>query len=78
MQGKMKRGDRVLQLGVGSGFKACTIQWKALRNKNTQHPAWVPDKSRDTKLPNSAFEASEIALKVPISQALNIEMKAEE
>lgn len=31
-KGKMKRGDKVWQIGFGSGFKCNTVVWKALRN----------------------------------------------
>ena len=73
----MKRGDRVLQLGLGSGFKACTIQWKALRSIHTQHPAWGPDVPRDPKLPSGVCEAPEADMKVLQPQPLNIEAKGE-
>lgn len=31
-KGKMKRGDRVWQIGFGSGFKCNSVVWKALKN----------------------------------------------
>ncbi|KAL0762505.1 hypothetical protein Bca101_078656 [Brassica carinata] len=31
-KGKMKRGDKVWQIGFGSGFKCNSVVWKALRN----------------------------------------------
>ncbi len=36
----IRRGDRVWQLGFGSGFKCNSAVWKALRRINDVHPAW--------------------------------------
>ena len=37
---KVKKGDRVWQLGFGSGFKCCSAVWTALRDCSEQHDAW--------------------------------------
>ena len=37
----VKRGDRVWQIGFGSGFKCNSAVWRAMRNNNEQHAAWV-------------------------------------
>ncbi|DBA99231.1 TPA: 3-ketoacyl-CoA synthase 11 [Trebouxia sp. C0006] len=34
------KGDRVWQVGFGSGFKCNSAVWKALRTINSQHTAW--------------------------------------
>ncbi|CAL8464193.1 g3728 [Coccomyxa elongata] len=36
----IKKGDKILQLGMGSGFKCCSAVWKALRPIDTKHPCW--------------------------------------
>eukprot|EP00884_Botryococcus_braunii_P014067 jgi/Botrbrau1/22661/Bobra.0132s0007.1 len=36
----VKKGDRLWQLGFGSGFKCCSATWTALRDINDQHDAW--------------------------------------
>lgn len=37
----VKRGDRIWQIGFGSGFKCNSAVWRAMRNINEQHVAWV-------------------------------------
>jgi hypothetical protein len=37
----VKKGERVWQLGFGSGFKCCSATWKALRTIHDQHDAWT-------------------------------------
>eukprot|EP00884_Botryococcus_braunii_P014066 jgi/Botrbrau1/22660/Bobra.0132s0006.1 len=37
----VRKGDRVWQLGFGSGFKCCSATWRALRNINDKHDAWT-------------------------------------
>ena len=36
----VKKGDRVWQLGFGSGFKCNSAVWKSLRNNKEVHHAW--------------------------------------
>ncbi|KAL3140381.1 3-ketoacyl-CoA synthase 11 [Trebouxia sp. C0009 RCD-2024] len=36
----VRKGDRVWQVGFGSGFKCNSAVWKALRNVDSKHPAW--------------------------------------
>lgn len=36
----VKRGDRVWQMGFGSGFKCNSAVWKALRTVKETHHAW--------------------------------------
>jgi 3-ketoacyl-CoA synthase len=38
--GGVKRGEKVLQVGLGGGMKAGVNVWRALRNINPVHPAW--------------------------------------
>jgi hypothetical protein len=51
----MKRGDRVLQLSFGSGFKCAAGYWKALRNiHDVHHAAWAAEcEAAITPLPES-------------------------
>lgn len=37
----VKKGDRLLQLGVGGGMKASAAVWKAMRHVEDTHPAWA-------------------------------------
>ena len=37
----VKKGDTLLQLGVGGGMKASAAVWKALRHVEDTHPAWA-------------------------------------
>ncbi len=37
----IKRGDRVWQLGFGSGFKCNSAVWRALRGINETHGTWA-------------------------------------
>jgi 3-ketoacyl-CoA synthase len=37
----LRRGDRVWQISFGSGFKCNSAVWRALRNINDRHPAWL-------------------------------------
>ena len=39
MQG-IRRGDKVWQMGFGSGFKTNSAVWKALRPIKQEHSAW--------------------------------------
>ncbi|EIE20271.1 thiolase-like protein [Coccomyxa subellipsoidea C-169] len=42
-QGGIKKGDRILQLGFGSGFKCGAAFWRARRTvKDAKHKAWEP------------------------------------
>lgn len=42
-QGNMKKGDRILQLSFGSGFKCAAGYWRALRDvKDARHAEWDP------------------------------------
>ena len=37
----VKKGDRVWQLGFGSGFKCCCAVWVALKKNDEKHDAWM-------------------------------------
>jgi 3-ketoacyl-CoA synthase len=37
----IKRGETVMQIGMGGGMKAGVNVWKALRDINSVHPAWA-------------------------------------
>ena len=37
----VKRGDRVWQMGFGSGFKCNSAVWRALRSNTAVHSAWA-------------------------------------
>jgi hypothetical protein len=54
------RGQRLLQLGVGSGVKGAVIAWEALRDVPlNSHPAWAHLKGKryeDADLPRSLME----------------------
>lgn len=39
----VRKGDRLLQMAMGSGFNAGAIAWKARRNIKEAHPAWAGD-----------------------------------
>jgi 3-ketoacyl-CoA synthase len=39
----VKKGERVWQIGFGSGFKVNSAVWRALRNVNDRHEAWLED-----------------------------------
>ena len=55
----VRRGERVLQLGVGTGVKAGACVWKALRNiRNVDHAAW-------RHLGGVAVEERDLPLAVP-------------
>jgi len=51
----IQRGERVWQIGFGSGFKCNSAVWRALRDVDDQHDAWLavskdlPRKSRKAK-----------------------------
>ncbi|KAK9827585.1 hypothetical protein WJX81_000874 [Elliptochloris bilobata] len=38
----LKRGDKVLQVSMGTGFKCISTVWRARRRISTQHEAWAP------------------------------------
>ena len=44
----VRRGDRVWQIGFGSGFKCNSAVWRAMRNINEQHVAWVEGEEMET------------------------------
>jgi 3-ketoacyl-CoA synthase len=37
----VKKGDRLLQAGVGGGMKACVVIWRAVRDVRDPHRAWA-------------------------------------
>eukprot|EP00798_Chlamydomonas_sp_ICE-L_P027100 gene27102-2324_t len=39
-QSGVKRGDRIWQMGFGSGFKCNSAVWKSLKNNKSKHHAW--------------------------------------
>eukprot|EP01025_Chloroclados_australasicus_P049094 TRINITY_DN5580_c0_g1_i3.p1 TRINITY_DN5580_c0_g1~~TRINITY_DN5580_c0_g1_i3.p1 ORF type:complete len:243 (+),score=24.37 TRINITY_DN5580_c0_g1_i3:102-731(+) len=39
----VRKGERIWQIGFGSGFKCNSAVWRALRSQRTQHAAWLPD-----------------------------------
>ena len=36
----VRKGERILQMGFGSGFKCAAAYWRALRDVTELHPAW--------------------------------------
>jgi 3-ketoacyl-CoA synthase len=56
----VKRGERVLQMGVGSGVKGAVMAWEALRDVTpNNHPAWAHlngQPYKDADLPWSIME----------------------
>ena len=44
----VKAGERIWQIGFGSGFKCNSAVWKALRTINTPHPAWMDGVEMET------------------------------
>lgn len=36
----VKKGERIMQLGLGAGFECNTVVWRALRNNHVTHRAW--------------------------------------
>lgn len=38
----VRAGERILQLGFGSGFKCAAAYWRALRDVRACHAAWDP------------------------------------
>ena len=45
----VKRGDRVWQMGFGSGFKCNSAVWRALRSSKAMHPAWADFDAEDMR-----------------------------
>ena len=39
----VKRGDRIWQIGFGSGFKCNSAVWHAMRNNTEAHIAWTDE-----------------------------------
>lgn len=39
----VRAGERVWQIGFGSGFKCNSAVWRALRNNSEAHPAWTEE-----------------------------------
>ena len=39
----VKRGDRIWQIGFGSGFKCNSAVWRAMRNNTEKHAAWTDE-----------------------------------
>lgn len=37
----MRRGERILQLSFGAGFKGAAAVWRAARDVRCAHPAWA-------------------------------------
>jgi len=61
VQGGMHRGDRIWQMGFGSGFKCNSAVWKCLRRVRDKHYAWEGfdvQEMRDhlASLPNHHFK----------------------
>jgi len=46
----VKKGDRVWQLGFGSGFKCCSAVWVALKKNDEKHDAWTETESCTGKI----------------------------
>jgi 3-ketoacyl-CoA synthase len=38
---KVRKGDRIWQLGFGSGFKCCSAVWISVRKNDEKHDAWT-------------------------------------
>lgn len=41
----VKKGERVWQLGFGSGFKCCSAVWVSLKKNEEKHDAWTETES---------------------------------
>jgi 3-hydroxy-3-methylglutaryl CoA synthase len=41
--GGVRAGEKIWQIGFGSGFKCNSCVWRALRNNNEQHAAWTDE-----------------------------------
>ena len=39
----VRKGERVWQIAFGSGFKCNSAVWRALRDVNGRHPAWLEE-----------------------------------
>lgn len=61
----VKRGDRIWQIGFGSGFKCNSAVWRAMRNNTEQHAAWTDEEmEHDPKWSDSAtWENAQAAMK---------------
>jgi hypothetical protein len=44
----VRRGERVWQIGFGSGFKCNSAVWRALRTNTDQHVAWLDGVEMET------------------------------
>lgn len=55
----VKRGERVWQIGFGSGFKCNSAVWKALRSVKTTHRAWQHLKGRETEAMDTLARVAE-------------------
>lgn len=71
----VKKGDRVWQVGFGSGFKCNSAVWTALRTINSQHTAWKHlanngSTEQDSKLrvENNTADDSKACAAKPLSQ----------
>lgn len=53
----MRRGERVWQIGFGSGFKCNSAVWRAVRTNKCAHPAWQDgvEMEKDPKWSDEAF-----------------------
>lgn len=60
----LRRGDRVWQLGFGSGFKCNSAVWRSMRRNNTMHKAWDDfDRKAFDKLQAELTQATHTAAK---------------
>lgn len=71
----VKKGDKVWQIGFGSGFKCNSAVWRALRSVKREHAAWKHIKGRESEavdlLEKIATEA-DVKTKAPVASEIKI------
>ena len=82
LQGCIRKGDRILQLAFGSGFKCAAAYWVAQRNVQDSHPVWACMETFPTQPEAKKFDNSNLTLvhvqaepgSPPKAQACQIEL----
>lgn len=75
----VKRGERLLQLGVGGGMKAAAAVWQCLRDSKESHPVWDHLERRPVEhheLPRKIDETREAAAAITAEVARDSEALA--